>query len=74
MLYNTRNKVIKLYIYSTIAFEAYYVTLHREEIEILTIFRMDFLELLTNRGAQKSPLPKICRTYPPIMKLDTVIP
>ena len=25
-------------------------------------------------GGQKGPLPKICRTYPTMMKLDTVIP
>ena len=25
-------------------------------------------------GGQKDPLPKICRTYPKMMKLDTVIP
>ena len=25
-------------------------------------------------GAKKAPLPKICHTYPTMMKLDTVIP
>ena len=25
-------------------------------------------------GGQKDPLPKICHTYPTMMKLDTVIP
>ena len=25
-------------------------------------------------GAKKAPLPKICHTYPTVMKLDTVIP
>ena len=25
-------------------------------------------------GAQKAPLPKICHTYPAMMKLSTVIP
>ena len=30
--------------------------------------------LLTDGGRQKGPLPKICHTYPIIMKLDTVIP
>ena len=28
----------------------------------------------TERGAKKAPLPKICQTYPTMMKLGTVIP
>ena len=40
------------------------------EIFVLTLFRMGFF------GAAHawSPLPKICRTYPTMMKLGTVIP
>ena len=26
------------------------------------------------RGGKKAPLPKICHTYPTMMKLDTIIP
>ena len=38
----------------------------------LTLFRMDiFLDIFT---AAKSPPPKICHTYPTMMKLGTVIP
>ena len=33
-----------------------------------------FLGLLMNGGGKKSPLPKICQTYPAMMKLGTVIP
>ena len=32
------------------------------------------MELLTDVVGQKVPLPKICHTYPPMMKLCTVIP
>ena len=35
----------------------------------LTLFRMGFF-----RAAQKAPLPKICHTYPAMMKLGTVTP
>ena len=42
-------------------------------IEILTLFRMGFLGLLTYKGVGKAPLPKICHTYPTISKLGTVI-
>ena len=41
------------------------------ESKILTLFRMDFF------GAAygwKTPLPKICRTYPTMMKHGTVMP
>ena len=41
----------------------------------LTLFRMDFFGAAHGwRGAKGSPLPKICRTYPTMMKLGTVIP
>ena len=44
---------------------------------ILTLFRMGFFaaahELRRGRG-QKDPLPKICHTYPTMMKLRRVIP
>ena len=39
----------------------------------LILFRMVFLGCSQMRGA-KRPLPKIRRTYPPMMKLGTVIP
>ena len=43
----------------------------------LTLFRMDFFGTVHGwrRGAKSPPLlPKICLTYPTIMKLGTVIP
>ena len=44
----------------------------------LSLFRMDFFWAAHGRrgggGGQKDPLPKICHTYPTIMKLGTVIP
>ena len=43
----------------------------------LTLFRMGiFWWLLTDGGGQKAtpPIPKICQTYPTMMKLGTVIP
>ena len=33
-----------------------------------------FSGLLTDGGAKRSPLPKICDKYPTMMKLATVIP
>ena len=33
-----------------------------------------FLGLLTDGVTKKAPLPRICHTYPAMMKLDTVIP
>ena len=43
---------------------------------VLTLFRTSFFRLLTDgEGAKKTPhLPKICHTYPTMMKLGTVIP
>ena len=32
-----------------------------------------FSQLITDRGSKKAPLPKICHTYPTVMKLGTVI-
>ena len=44
-------------------------------ISWLTLFRMAFFRAAHGwRGAKKVPLPKICHTYPTIMKLGTVIP
>ena len=47
----------------------------------LTLFRMDFFKAAHGwggaRGCKKAPfppLPKICYTYPTVMKLGTVIP
>ena len=40
----------------------------------LTLFRMGFSGATYGYGEQKAPLPKICHTYPTIMKLGTVIP
>ena len=42
---------------------------------ILTLFRMGHLGAAHGWGrGQKGPFPKICHTYPTIMKLSTVIP
>ena len=47
-------------------------------INRLTLFRMDFFGafpgLMDGGGGKKAPLPKICHTYPTMMKLGTVIP
>ena len=42
----------------------------------LTLFRMDLFEVAhrLGEGAKRSLLPKICHTYPTVMKLSTVIP
>ena len=40
----------------------------------LTIFRMSIFGAAHRWGEPKSPLPKICHTYPTMTKLDTVIP
>ena len=43
---------------------------------ILTLFRMDFFGAAHwwGGGGEKPPLPKICHTYPTMIKLGTVIP
>ena len=42
---------------------------------MLTLFRMGFFGAAHGwEGGQKDPLPKICHTYPTMMKLGTVIP
>ena len=45
---------------------------------ILTLFRMGFFEAAHGWGGgvrvKRSPFPKICQTYPIMMKLGTVIP
>ena len=38
------------------------------------LFRMGFFGAAHGWGAVKAPLPKICHTYPTVMKLGTVIP
>ena len=45
----------------------------------LTVFRMGLFRtahVLAGRGGggKKAPIPKICQTYPTMMKLETVIP
>ena len=42
----------------------------------LTLFRMGFFGAAHGMGGagKKAPLPKICHTYPAMMKLGTVIP
>ena len=43
--------------------------------EYLTLFRMGIFGAAHGWGGQKGrPLPKICHTYPIMMKLGTVIP
>ena len=39
----------------------------------VTLFRMGFFGAVHGWGPKKTPLPKICHTYPTMMKLDTVI-
>ena len=41
----------------------------------LTLFRMGFFGLLTDGvgGAKRPSLPKVCQTYPTVVKLGTVI-
>ena len=61
-----------------------YVALQKIEVEnpllprvILTLFRMGFLGAAQGWGGgvvKRHPLPKICRTYPTIVKPGTVIP
>ena len=43
---------------------------------ILTLVRMGFFGAAHGwgRGQKGPPVPKICHTYPTMMKLDTVIP
>ena len=42
---------------------------------VLTLFRMSFFGAAYGYGgSKKAPLPKICHTYPAMMKLGTVIP
>ena len=41
---------------------------------LLVVFRMSLSGLITNGGLNTSYLPKICHTYPTMMKLGTVIP
>ena len=44
-------------------------------LPILTLFRMGIFGAVHGWGrAKKAPLPKICHTYPTMMKLGTVIP
>ena len=47
-----------------------------QELLSLTLFRMDFFGATYGweRGQKGPPLPKLCHTYPTIMKLGTVIP
>ena len=41
---------------------------------MLTLFRMDFFGIAHGWwGSKKAPFPKICHTYPTMMKLGTVI-
>ena len=40
----------------------------------LTLLTMGFLGAAHGWGGERSPLPKICHTYPTMMKLGTVIP
>ena len=48
----------------------------KAETICLTLFRMGIFGAAHGweRGAKKAPLPKICHTYPTMMKLGTVIP
>ena len=45
-----------------------------KEYESLTLFRMSLFGASHEWGSKKYSLPKICHTYPTIMKLDTVVP
>ena len=49
-------------------------TFLQTESNCLTLFRMGFFGAAHGWGGQKGPLPKICYTYPTMMKLGTVIP
>ena len=44
--------------------------------KVLTLFRMGIFGAAhgLGGGGQKGPLPKICHTYPTMMKLGTVVP
>ena len=46
------------------------------KIDRSTLFRMGFFGAAhgLRGGAKRLPLPKICHTYPTVMKLGTVIP
>ena len=39
-----------------------------------SVFRMSLFGLLMDGGTKKAPLPKVCLTYPAMMKIGTVIP
>ena len=41
---------------------------------VLTLFRIDLFGEAHGCGGKKTPLPKICHTYPAMMKLGPVIP
>ena len=44
-------------------------------LQLLTLFRMGLLGAAHGwRGGSKKPRPKVCHTYPKMMKLGTVIP
>ena len=43
-------------------------------IFLLIIFRLGLFGLLTDQGAKISPTPKICHTYPTMMKVSKVTP
>ena len=64
------------YIYQTCipAFPTGLVKTSSELLAQLTLFRIGFAGAAHGWGAKKDPLPKICHTYPTIMKLGIVIP
>ena len=39
---------------------------------LLTLFRLDFFGAAHGWGGERSPLSKICHTYPTLMKIGTV--
>ena len=41
---------------------------------VLILFRMGFFGTAHEWGVKKAPHPKICHTYPTLMKLGTVVP
>ena len=45
-----------------------------QEKAVLTLFRVGFFGAAHGWGDKKASLPKICHTYPAMMKLGTVIP
>ena len=48
-----------------------------EQLLSLTLFRMSIFGAahgLGKRGVQKAPFPKVCQTYPTVMKLGKFIP